>query len=153
MEKIVIGIIVLITVCFIVGLLLEGTVIEKTASKSIGIIVTVSLVISVFSLIFNIKQPTPEISLTPDYSYINEITTHKLNIIKRDLIKKLEDNNVINAKIYFSTSSDNNQIRITKIHLDLTNAEYNSSATNINTLKEYVISVVDIDKENILVYV
>ena len=79
--------------------------------------------------------------------------SHRRVKIKSDLIKKLEDNNVINAKIYFSTTSDNNQIRITKIHLDLTNAEYNSSATNINTLKEYVISVVDIDKENILVYV
>lgn len=153
MKGFVLEITILIIVCFIAELVMEGTRLEKSATKTLGIIITVSVCISVISLVFGIKNNSvPQIDFGADKNYIDQVNTQKINNIRSSIINEMDNNNVKNVKVYFSTSYTNNEISIDKIHIDLTSAEYNSSVTNINTIKEYVINTIKIDKENILVY-
>ncbi len=153
MKSFILGIVSLIIICFIASLILEGTRFEKTASKTLGIIITVSLCFSCSSLIFNVKNGVlPQINLQTDKDYINNINSYNLTNAKNAIISELEKNDIKNCEVYFTTSFNNNEFIIEKIHLDLTSAEYNSSTTNINTLQEYIIKILKIDKENIIVY-
>ncbi len=153
MKNFILGIISLIVICFIASLVLEGTKFEKTAGKTLGVIITVSLCISCASMLFNIQSESqPSINLQPNENYIYEITKYKLTSAKNAITLELEKNNINKSEVYFTTSYENNELIIEKVHIDLTSAEYNTSKLNINTLQEYVINVLKIDKENIIVY-
>ena len=153
MKTFIIGIVSLIIICFIASLILEGTRFEKAAGKTLGIIITLSLCFSCASLVLNIKtEALPDINLLVDKDYINNINSYKLTKAKNAIISELEKNNIKNCEVYFTTSYIDNDIIIEKIHLDLTSAEYNSSTTNINTLQEYIIEILKIDKEKVIVY-
>ena len=144
---------VLIALCFVAGLILEGTRLEKTGSKVIGIVVTVSLCLSVTSLLLNPGGIRSDLSdMSADSGYIENINAYKLNIIKSEIEKELEKENIKQSGVYFSTSFDNGVLKIEKVHIDLSYASYDKEKTNINRLKHAITDILVIDEENVLVY-
>ena len=112
----------------------------------------VSLCVSVLSLFFNVKNSTPSFNLGINDHYVNEINSIKLNAIKVEIIEEMEQIGIQNSEVYFSTSYLNGELKIEKVHIDVSNAEYNSSTTNINTIKERVKKVLNVSEENVIVY-
>jgi hypothetical protein len=152
MKTFILGISSIIIVCFIAGLILEGTRFEKTASKTLSVIVVTSLCVAVLSLFFDVKNTTFNFDLDINENYVNEINSIKLNEIKVEIVEEMENIGIKNSEVYFSTSYLDGELKIEKVHLDVSNAEYNSSTTNINTIKEHVKKIINVSEENVIVY-
>ena len=153
MKSFVLGISGLIVVCFIAGLILEGTKLEKTANKTLGIIITVSLLMSVITLFFNVKNDNfSDFNFDIDQNYIQSVTDYKLQSLKDNIVSSLEKQGIKQSEVYFNSVIENNEVVIEKIHVDLTKAEYDSSTMNINKIKDCVSNLTNVNKENVLVY-
>lgn len=153
MKSFVLGISGLIVVCFIAGLILEGTKLEKTANKTLGIIITVSLLMSVITLFFNVKNDNfSDFNFDIDQNYIQSVTDYKLQSLKDNVVSSLEKQGIKQSEVYFNSVIENNEVVIEKIHVDLTKAEYDSSTMNINKIKDCVSNLTNVNKENVLVY-
>jgi hypothetical protein len=153
MKNFIVGITVLVLVCFVCGLILEGTKFEKSASKVLGLIVIINLAVSFSSLTLNLKfEQNKRFELDVDSGFVEKVNTIKLNVIKKSISEKLGEIGIKNCGIYFSTGIDKGSIVIEKIHIDLSLGEYDKANLNINALEKLVSEIVNIEEENIVVY-
>ena len=152
MKQIILNVTVIIVVCFLLGLILEGTKFESSANRVFGLILIANLIISIVSSFSNFSFNNPNYDIQIDQNYIENINSYKLNILKDNLLQKFKDLGINNCGIYFSTISIDNSIEISKVHIDLSEYEYDKSSLNIDELKNIVEDVLKLDKENILVY-
>ena len=89
---------------------------------------------------------------TFDGNYVEKINNYKINSIKNEIELKLDANGVSGVSVYFSTTANDKDMVIEKIHLDFQNSEYSLSSANIDVIKDIVRSVFMIEKECIVLY-
>lgn len=151
-KEIILNVTVIIVVCFLLGLILEGTKFESSANRVFGLILIANLIISILTSFSNFSFENPNFNIEIDQNYIENINSYKLNILKDNLLQKFKDLGINNCGIYFSTISNDNSIEISKVHIDLTICEYDKNSLNIDELKNIVEDMLKLDKENIIVY-
>lgn len=144
----------IILVCFFAEMILENTKFSEIGNKCIGIILTVSVVFCTVNIIKSNKEITLDIEnlFNFDSNYVEKINTYKINQIKKEIEDELQSKGVNNVSVYFSTTFNDENMVIEKIHLDFSNSEYSLSVENIDYIKESVQRVFMIDSNCIIVY-
>ena len=135
-------------------MLLENTRFSNVANKCIGVILVVSIIASTVSLIKSSKDVTFELDnvINFDNSYVESVNSYKINLIKDSIELELKNRGIEGVTVYFSTSPNDKNMVIEKIHLDFQNSEYSLSTTNIDNIKEIVRGAFMIEEECIIIY-
>ena len=140
-----------VSVCvFVANLLLENTKFAPVAKKTLAIVLALVLSLPVFGL-FNLNfDPNgfEKNGITVNNELFEELLEAKLNAVRKTIIAEFERNGLEGADVYFIT--DDNGETITKILVDVSNAEYNDGAANINEISKYVNNVFHTDAEIVL---
>ena len=123
---------------------------------------------SMFSLflLFVIISPLPkffnkDISLNINCDYeVDEILLSSINQRKLDnyedaILEKLKNNGIENANIQFDADTTKSCLKVNKVYVDVCNIVLKNNAQHINitdAIVEVVLSVVQIDKEGVVIY-
>ena len=141
-------------ICFIAQTLLENTKFSTVANKCITIISISSIIGCSISIISSTKNLSIDFNsfLIFDSNYVEKINSYKINTIKNEIESKLNNSGISGVSVYFSTTINDKDMVIEKIHLDFQDSEYSLSSTNIDVIKEMVRSVFMIEEECIILY-